>query len=118
MPNSTTRLQLYQLMFGCKAQTPCDNWLGLNNYNLDESVSKSSWLQEHQKLIQAINQCSLKSIKKSAEQSALRTGGKDLSIPEVNVVLQDHPKGHNNTQGHFKDQEFVVVKPLHEPNVY
>ena len=47
VPNSTTGLQLYQLMFGCKAQTPCDNWLGLNNYDSDESVSKSSWLQEH-----------------------------------------------------------------------
>ena len=46
--NSTTGLQPYQLMLGCKAQTPCDNWLGLNNYDSDESVSKSSWLQEHQ----------------------------------------------------------------------
>ena len=45
MPNSTTGLQPYQLMFGCKAQILCDNWLGLNNYDSDESVSKSSWLQ-------------------------------------------------------------------------
>ena len=33
MPNSTTWYQPYQLMFGHKAQTPCDNWLGLSQYN-------------------------------------------------------------------------------------
>ena len=105
-------------MYGCKAQTPCDNWLCLNNYDSDESVSKSSWLQEHQKLIKAANQHALKNIKKSAKQSALRTGGIELSIPEGNLVLlQDHPEGCNKIQDHFKDQEFVVVKQLHEPNV-
>ena len=59
----------------------------LNNYDSDESVSKSFWLQEHYKLMQATNQCALKSKKKSAEQSALRTGGKELPIPEGNLVL-------------------------------
>ena len=119
MPNSTTGLQQYWLMLGCKAQTPCNNWLGLNNYDSDEFVSKSSLLQEHHKLMQATNQCALKSIKKIAEQSALRTGGKELSIPEGNLVLLwGHPKGDNNIQDHFKDQEFIVVKQLHEPDVY
>ena len=33
MPNSTTGLQPYHLIFGCKAQTLNDNWLGLNNYD-------------------------------------------------------------------------------------
>ena len=70
MPNSTTGLQPYQLMFQCKAQTLCDNWLGLNNYDSNESVSKSSWIHEHHKLMQAANQHALKSIQKSAEQSA------------------------------------------------
>ena len=61
----------------------------------------------------------MKSIKKSAEQSALRTAGKELSIPESNLVLlQDHPEGCNKIKNHFKDQEFVVVKQLQEPNVY
>ena len=45
MLNSTTGLQPYQLMFGCKAQTLCDNWLGLNSYDSNESVSKSSWIK-------------------------------------------------------------------------
>ena len=102
-----------------QGQNPCDNWLGLNNYDSDESVSKNSWLQEHQKLMQAVNQCAMKRIKKSAEQSALRTGGKELSIPEGNLVLlQDHPDGHNKIQDHFKDHKFVVGKQLCEPNVY
>ena len=74
-------------MFGYKAQTPYDDWLGLNNYDLNESVSKSSWIQEHHKLRQAANQCALKNIPKSAEQIALRTGGKEMSIPEGNLVL-------------------------------
>ena len=114
MPNSTTGLQPCQLMFGCKAQTPYDNWLGLNNYNSDESVSKSSWLQEHQKLMKAANQRALKSIKKSAEQSALRTGGKELPIPEGNLaLLQDQPEDHNKIKDCFKDQEFVYqIKPV------
>ena len=34
------------------------------------------------------------------------------------VLLLDHPKGSNKMQDHFKDQEFVVVKQLHESNVY
>ena len=69
--------------------------------------------------MQATNEQALKSIKKSAEQSALRLGGKELSIPEGNLVLLwDHPIGHNKIQVHFKDEEFVLVKQLHEPNVY
>ena len=42
MPDSATGLQPYQLMFGHKAQIPCNNWLGLKNYGSSESVSKSS----------------------------------------------------------------------------
>ena len=34
------------------------------------------------------------------------------------VLLQDHPKGHNKIQDYFKEQEFVVVEQLCEPNVY
>ena len=68
-PNSTTGMQSYQLMFVCKAQTPCDNWLGLNNYDSNKSVSKSSWVQGHHKLIQAANQHTLENIQKSVQQS-------------------------------------------------
>ena len=71
MPNSTTGLQLYQLMFGCRALTPCDNWQGLNNYDSSESVSEMYWIQEHHELMLAANQHAFKSIQKSAEQSTL-----------------------------------------------
>ena len=32
-PHLTTGFQPYQLMFGRKAPTPCDNWLGLGKYD-------------------------------------------------------------------------------------
>ena len=31
--------QSYQMMFGHKALKPCDNWLGLSQYNGSESIS-------------------------------------------------------------------------------
>ena len=43
-PHSTTGYQPYQLMFGCKAQTPCNNWLGLSQYDYSKSVLKDSWV--------------------------------------------------------------------------
>ena len=45
-PHSTTGYQPYQLMFCCKVQTPCDNWLGLLQYNSGKSISKDSWIQQ------------------------------------------------------------------------
>ena len=33
-PHSTTGFQPYQLMLGHKAPSPCDNWLGLGEYNI------------------------------------------------------------------------------------
>ena len=55
--------------------------------------------------MQAAIWCALKSIKKNVEQSALRTGAKELFILEGNLVLLlDHPKGCNKIQDHFKDQ--------------
>ena len=44
--------------------------LGLNNYDLNDLVSKSSWIQEHHKLMQSENQCTFKTYKKGA----FRTG--------------------------------------------
>ena len=45
-PHSTTGYQPYKLMFGHKAPTPCDNWLGLKNYQPDSFKSKTVWLNE------------------------------------------------------------------------
>ena len=118
MPNSTTGLQPYHLMLGIRAKTPCDNWQGLNNYDSSISVSKSSWVQEHHKLMQVANQCALKNIQKHADKNTLTTGGKELFIPEGNLVLlQDCPKGCNKIQDCFKDYKFVVVGQICRPNV-
>ena len=60
-----------------------------------------------------MNQNALKTIQKRAKQSAHRTGGKELSILEGNLVLsQEHAEVHNKIQDHFKDQEFVMVEQL------
>ena len=39
-PHSTTGFQPYELMFGCKAPMPCDNWLGLRQYETGSLKSK------------------------------------------------------------------------------
>ena len=62
MPHSTTRYQPYQLMFGHKVQTPCDNWLGLSQYNCSKSLSKDPWVQQQYELVQAANKQTLRSI--------------------------------------------------------
>ena len=57
-PHSTTGYQPYQLMFGCKAPMPCDNWLGLTQYNNSESISKNPWVKEQYELVWAANRVS------------------------------------------------------------
>ena len=46
MPHSTTGYQPYELMFGHKAPTLFDNWLGLKNYQPDSFKSKTARLNE------------------------------------------------------------------------
>ena len=111
--------QPYQLMFGCKAQTPCNNWLGLSQYNCSQSVSKDSWVQQQYELVWAANQWALRSIQQSTQKSAGRLNQKSLEILEGNLVLlQDHPKGRNKIQDRYKSEKFVVVGKCPEPNVY
>ena len=45
-PHVSTGFQPYELMFGCKAPMPCNNWLGLNNYKPDSFKSKTIWLNQ------------------------------------------------------------------------
>ena len=62
MPHSTTGYQPYQLMFGCKAQMPCDNWLGLSQYDCSESILKDSWVQQQYEFVWAANLQALRNI--------------------------------------------------------
>ena len=118
MPHSTSGYQLYQLIFGPKAQTPCHNWLGLSQYNWSNSISKDSWIQQYE-LVWAMNKWALRSICQSTQKNTERLNKKLLEIPEGNLVLLcDHPEGHNKIQDKYKNEEFVVVGNHSEPNVY
>ena len=49
-------------MFGRKAPTPCNNWLGLNNYKPDSFKSKTAWLNEQFNAMLYTNKQALKGI--------------------------------------------------------
>ena len=102
MPHSVTGYQPYELIFGQKALTVCDAWLGLAQYNDQASANKCAWLNEQHELMMCAYRQALKHIKQSAKKSQIRTGGKSLQIPLGNLVLlRDHPKGHNKIQDNY-----------------
>ena len=106
-------------MFGQKAPTVCDAWLGLAQYNDQASSNKCAWLDEQHELLMSANRWALKHIKQSAKKSQIRTGGKSLQIPIGNLVLlRDHPEGHNKIQDNYKSEPFVVIEHCKDPNVY
>ena len=43
-PHSSTGYQPYELMFGRRVPAPCDNWLGLRNYDDDKSVTRIDFM--------------------------------------------------------------------------
>ena len=102
-PHSTTGYQPYQLMFGCKAQTLCNNWLGLSQYDYSESTSKDSWIQQQYKLVWVTYKWALRSIQQSMQKSAARLNQKSLEILEGNLVLLcNHPEGQNKIQDKYE----------------
>ena len=104
MPHGTTGYQPYELMFGCKAPTMCDSWLGLGNYNDNFLQSKCTWVNQQHELILAANRQALKRMKISAQKSVSQAGGKALNIPIDNLVLlHDHPEGWNKIQDNYKN---------------
>ena len=89
-PHSTTGYQPYKIMFGCKAQTPCENWLGLSLYNCSESISNDSWVKQEYQLVWPTNKWALQSIWQSIQKSTKRLKQKSSVIPEGNLaVLHD-----------------------------
>ena len=117
-PHSITGYQPYELMFGQKAPTICDAWLGLTQYNDQASANKCAWLNEQHDLLMSVNRQALKHIKQSAKKSQIRTGGKSLQIPIGNLVLlRDHPEGQNKIQDNYKSELFVIVDHHKDPNV-
>ena len=69
MPHDTTGYQPYELMFGHKALTMSNSWLGLANYNDNFLQSKCTWVNQQLELILAANRWALKRMKLSAEIS-------------------------------------------------
>ena len=119
-PHSTTGYQPYELMFGCKAPMPWDNWLGLGNYKPASFKSKTAWLNEQLNAMLYANKQALKGIHKSTKHNRDHTGGKDITIPVGNhVLLRDHPEGCNKIQDRYKTDVYIVVgHHPQEPNVY
>ena len=54
-PHSITGYKPYELMFGLKAPTVCDAWLGLAHYNDLASTNKCAWLNEQHELLISAN---------------------------------------------------------------
>ena len=118
-PHASTGIQPYELMFGHKAPMPCDNWLGLENYQPDSFKSKTVWLNQQLNAMLYANKKALKLIQQSTRHNKNQTGGKSLHIPIGNhVLLCDHPEGHNKIQDRYKSDVYVVVGHHSEPNVY
>ena len=116
-PHSTTWLQPYQLMFGCRAPAPCDKWLGLGNYDDHKSVSKTQWVNQMVEKLLVTNKRAMKNIKASAAKNKRTTGGSDIDIPPGNLVLLcDHPKDSNKIQDHYSSDLFQVIKKREHPN--
>ena len=119
MPHSVTGYQLYDLMFGQKAPTICEAWLGFTQYNDQASTNKCAWLNEQHELLMSVNRQALKHNKQSAKKSQSRAGGKTLHIPVGNLVLlRGHPDGCNKIQDNYKSKLFVFVDHHKDPNVY
>ena len=118
-PHASTGFQPYELMFGCKAPMPCDNWLGLAQYKSPGFKSKTIWLNQQLGAMMDANKQALKYIQKSNKCNQSHTSGKELVIPKGNhVLLCDHPEGRNKIQNRFKPDVFVVGDHHKEPNVY
>ena len=118
-PHSVTKFQPYELMFGRKASAPCDNWLGLAQYNDIKSSNKVVWIDNQLEQIAFANRKALSHIRAQAKKSADRVGGEDLTIPVGHfVLLRDHPEGRNKIQDNYKSEIFVVDSHHKDPNVY
>ena len=56
-PHTSTGYQPYQLMFGCHALAPCDNWLGLRAYNDDKSIAHIDSVHQQLEQLLHANKC-------------------------------------------------------------
>ena len=115
----STGIQPYELMFGCKAPMPCNNWLGLKNYKPDSFKPKTFWLNQQLNAMLHANKQALKLIKQSTKCNKDHTGGRSPHIPIGNhVLLCDHLEGCNKIQDQYKSDVYFIVGHHSEPNLY
>ena len=118
-PHASTCNQLYQLMFGYCALSPCDNWLGLHAYNDDKLITHIDWIDQQLEQLLHANKRAQKNIKATNAKNCKVVGGKDLVIPVENLVLlHDHPEGRNKIQDNNKDQIYVITGHHNHRNAY
>ena len=113
MLHSVTCYQPHKLMFGCKAPTVCNAWLGLVKYNDQYLQSKITGVNEQDELTLAANRWALKNIKQTAKKTVLHERRSPLAIPKDNLVLlRDHPEGRHKIQDNYKSELFVVYQNI------
>ena len=106
-------------MFGQRAPAPCDNWLGLRQYNDNKSICKVIWVDKQFKKIVQANKRVLKSIQTRGKVNEKLSGDKDFDIPIGNLVLlRDHPEGQNKIQDDSKLDLFEVTGKNSDPNAF
>ena len=117
--HASTGYQSYQLMFGHCTPAPCDNWLGLHEYNNDKSITRIDWVDQQLEQLLHANKRAQKNIKVSNSKNRKVVGGKDLLIPVGNLVLlHDHLEERNKIQDNNKDQIYVVTGHHSHRNAY
>ena len=111
--HSMTGYQPYKLIFGCKATTISEVWLGLANCYYNYLKSKCEWVNQQHELIHAANRHALKRIKLSAEN---QSPGHDIPVGNL-VLLYDHSEGQNKIQDNYKSKQFVMELKHWDHNV-
>ena len=113
--HSTTGFQPYHLMFGRKAPTPCDAWMGLHQFQEHPVQHKCVWLTEHFELLEAAIQQAFDRSQAKKKKAQIRAGGDEHLIPLGNIVhIRYRPKGRNKIQDKFEEEPWIVVsKPDH-----
>ena len=102
------------------APTPCDSWMGLDQYESnDHGNIKSAWFNQQKDLIAAANKKVLQRIKEATNKDAWNSKVKPLRLHVGDLVLMtDHGEGHRKIQNRYKS-EIYVITGLHKiPEVY
>ena len=97
--HSVTGYQPYELVFGCKAPTVCNTWLGLAKYNDQYCKARVyGWMNSMNSSLLQISGHWRASSKQPRKECSV-WGGSTLYIPKDNLVLlRDHLEGRHNIQ--------------------